>query len=447
MPFESLRILHADHPRLDEQIPNVDQISGDALELIQDATLESMKRLAHEAVSQNVDVVVLTGQLFAADGPTLRGLVTLKKSLEQLVEHGIQVVLATYGSQSVNYRDQDWFPEEGVHRLFLRGAHSVVLERDGLGLCEIKPISIDSHGGARVDPPQFAGGQRAIFERRGETIPVIGIAQGHQLKEWTSSALPEEYPVGLEAYAAMDGDDTPRTGFHESECSLILLADSERTSTHFERIPCFGAGPLQPLEATDARQHGVRLIELHPNQSPQTQFLPLAAVEFHRSDVRVPQEVDLDEILLQAHEHVSSLSVSKHAGLEVVHWVLHVFPSTKELFSRESARNEFIDFMTRQDESDDVLERCHILSVEDADTLQGLDVASRMYQEFIQVMEEAAHTMVDHETQTDWFEPVNDWETTQGISGRHSAHDAAILTHAKRLGREWFVTAQMEEQS
>ncbi len=94
MRFDTLRFIHAAHLRLDAQLPDIRWLGKPHRATVQDATLKAFDRVIEAAIDHDAAFLLLTGQLFSDDGPTLRSLLRLKDGLDVLDDANIVPVLA-----------------------------------------------------------------------------------------------------------------------------------------------------------------------------------------------------------------------------------------------------------------------------------------------------------------------------------------------------------------
>jgi hypothetical protein len=86
--------MHVGDLCLDGQFPQSLATDPDDRYLFQDATLKACEKLLYHALQENVDLLLITGRLFAEDRPTLRACLALEELCSDLLRSGLDVVIA-----------------------------------------------------------------------------------------------------------------------------------------------------------------------------------------------------------------------------------------------------------------------------------------------------------------------------------------------------------------
>ncbi|NIK12667.1 metallophosphoesterase family protein [Alkalibacillus almallahensis] len=91
---QPIRFIHTADLHLDSPFKGMREVPENILYDVQNATLKAFERLIELAVNEQVDFVVIVGDLFDVQSASLKSLVTLKRGLSQLNTYGINVYIS-----------------------------------------------------------------------------------------------------------------------------------------------------------------------------------------------------------------------------------------------------------------------------------------------------------------------------------------------------------------
>ncbi|MET3683528.1 DNA repair exonuclease SbcCD nuclease subunit [Alkalibacillus flavidus] len=91
---ETIRFLHTADLHLDSPFKGMRDVPGVILQGIQSATLKAFDRIIETAIHEQVDFVLMVGDVFDVQSASLKSLVTLKRGLSRLDESGIHVYIS-----------------------------------------------------------------------------------------------------------------------------------------------------------------------------------------------------------------------------------------------------------------------------------------------------------------------------------------------------------------
>ncbi|WP_029425160.1 metallophosphoesterase [Alkalibacillus haloalkaliphilus] len=91
---QSVRFLHSADLHLDSPYKGMRHLPGNILTDVKASTFKAFKRLIDLAIEQQVDFVLLVGDLFDQDSASLKSLVALKDGLKKLEQHNIKAFIS-----------------------------------------------------------------------------------------------------------------------------------------------------------------------------------------------------------------------------------------------------------------------------------------------------------------------------------------------------------------
>lgn len=312
MPVESFRFVHAGEIRLDEQIQDLDGISDWERTTLQDATLESFSNIVDLCISTSADLLLLNGQIFSDDGPTLRACVLLKNSFHRLVDDGVRVI--------VSPDDYKHFQDENTLR-FLDIENVEFLspwnrETNFLDDAQDEVIKITRLSQEESSDLTSLTAQTFVED----DIYRIGIASG----QWSSFSD----SWGLENKSVSKTKRTKKKSSKRSESNFELNFDYLAVSgvaSHrvfdWKKTTVCNPGTIQSVKSSEHGLHGCHCINIQDGILEERTFYPTSSVLRMNVDLELDLNLDWDSLVLSMQEKIQDL-VPDSAKLVSWKWLL-----------------------------------------------------------------------------------------------------------------------------
>jgi DNA repair protein SbcD/Mre11 len=290
------RFLHGSDFHLEQPPHGLAEIPDHLIELLAEAPYRAATHVFDTALAEQVDCVLLAGNLVHPHRAGPRGLKFLHEQFARLGERGICVYWAT---SETDCRGQ-WPSSTGwpanVHLFSSHRVERFVHSRDGEPLCQIAGLSIDhtAAAGAPCEPAvfldEFAGGAGNSFTIGVVPHPVDAIALA-------------DLPVRYWALGGEPNGSTP-----------LNLSDPKRAA-HL-------AGSPQGRAAADVGPHGCTLVEVDAESQFRLIPVPTDVVRWHHERVAVDAAMGRSELDHVLHERLQALIAATPDRALLIRWTL-----------------------------------------------------------------------------------------------------------------------------
>ncbi|WP_155431881.1 metallophosphoesterase family protein [Secundilactobacillus folii] len=108
-----MKFIHAADLHLDSPFQGLQQLPKTLWAKVHNAPFQATKQLVHDAITQQVDFVLLVGDLFDRETQSIQAQTFLNDELQQLLDAGIQVIVS-YGNHDYMTKDQQLHLPAGV---------------------------------------------------------------------------------------------------------------------------------------------------------------------------------------------------------------------------------------------------------------------------------------------------------------------------------------------
>jgi DNA repair exonuclease SbcCD nuclease subunit len=161
-PLEPFRFLHSGDLHLDSPVTGLtSEAPPEVLAVLRDATSDAWRRVVRTALDNQVDFVVIAGDVFEQASPTLLGQTRFRDGLVHLADAGIRSLVVHGNHDPLDGRS--WAPSldfpAAVHRFGASGVEGVPILRDGRELARVygrsysRPaVTENLAAGYRADP-------------------------------------------------------------------------------------------------------------------------------------------------------------------------------------------------------------------------------------------------------------------------------------------------------
>lgn len=336
MSVSSLRFLHADQIQLDEQPRIVARLQGDDRHLAQDATLDAFDQLIAAAVDQSVHFVLLTGNLFATEGPTLRALVRLKDGLAILEEEGIQVVIIPGPDELEILRNTSWLASNNLNDLSPWDRHPATIQCRHDKIVTVSQVRANDDHMRRVDPPQAVGPASA-----GELHPAFHLIVC-SMKEDSNLLEVEDSIFGSFDYVGVSGSTSHRE-FHSSYGTA------------------YAPGILQSVCDQHNLPSGCLSVEVDQSGYTKTELLRLTSIQQVTFPIEVPSHFDWENLVERMKSEMRKLRISPTERICVVRWEINAHGELRRSLNETNFVDEIIQFLDEEQGPNASCRICHII--------------------------------------------------------------------------------------
>jgi DNA repair exonuclease SbcCD nuclease subunit len=296
---KSLKLLHAADLHLDSPMKAFGDRPGEggALgELFRKATLLAFTRLIDVALREQVDAVLLAGDLYDARDRSVRARLHLATQLERLHAEGIETFIV-----------------HGNHDPLAAGAGALAL-----------PSSVTVFPASHARVERVGRHSKVPYAVQGVSYPEERVSQ-NLAQQFRRGEGPSRLEVGL-LHCNLSGGGGEHANY--APCTVEELSAAQLDywalgHVHTRRLEPLASGGLaaypgnlQGRHANEPGPRGALLVELSPGSRPAARFLPLEVVRWHALQVELGEAqglVELQEACLHACAGLDAAGVAGHA--------------------------------------------------------------------------------------------------------------------------------------
>jgi DNA repair protein SbcD/Mre11 len=278
MASPTLRFIHASDFHLERPLRGLGEVPPGLAELMVDAPLRAATRVFDAALAEQVDFVLLAGDILRPTAAGPRGLVLLVEQLERLHARGIAVYWATGRADAATRWTDILHLPPNVHLATNRRVEHWKFEREGRLRAEIMGAAADEQHLVQVANFRPSAGAVAIALSHGRLSAPVVAAQGVH-------------------YWALGGSHRRRV---------------ERAAAPVVHYP----GTPQGRSPAEAGPHGCSLVQVEDVHTLRTRFIPTDVIRWHTETVQLEAHmgrVDLERLF----DHRAQALLAKH---NETHW-------------------------------------------------------------------------------------------------------------------------------
>ena len=255
---QPIRFLHCADLRLDSAFKGLSHVSPKIFKEIQHSTYRAFQRIVDTAIEQNVDFVLLVGDIFDGEQQSMKAHMSLKKGFEQLAKHNIDVYLS-YGNH--DYLNSHTLPRnysENVHVFDSEKVTYFPYVKDNQKLANIYGFSYQNREVVENKVSEY---------RRTDEEGVYHIATLH-------GSYGNEKEDGHAFYAPFQ-----LTELKECRMDYWALGHIHKRAEISKEPPIIYPGNIQGRSRKETGEKGCYLVSLTENQA-ELSFIPLQEIRF-----------------------------------------------------------------------------------------------------------------------------------------------------------------------
>jgi DNA repair exonuclease SbcCD nuclease subunit len=281
----STRFLHAADLHLERPPGGLAEIPDHLRTALVDAPYRAAARVFDAAVKQQVDFVVLAGDVVDPLSASPRAIVFLGEQLQKLADHGIRVFWAGGRGDCFERMIDAWPLPENVHRFSLHRVERLVHTRAGEPLVQVLGTSVHERGPiATADFHPDPGGPFSV-------AVAYGTAE----------------PAALEKQAV----DYWALGGRHSRDSLVTGA----VTAHY-------CGTPQGRRPKESGPRGCTLVQVDETRRVRTVFVPTDAVRYCDERVAVDESTTSEQLIHTLNERIGELLVDPFGPELFIRWTV-----------------------------------------------------------------------------------------------------------------------------
>ena len=302
-----VRFIHTSDLHLDRPPRGLAEVPDHLRGALVDAPYRAAERVFDAAVKEQVDFILLVGDLADLSMAGPRGLVFLEEQFARLAQHGIGVYWALGRSDRLSRWADGWHVPDHVVRFEQNQVERVLHRRDGEPIAQILGTSAAER--RRIRLSQFLADN--------SEVPAIAVAHG--------AADAEVLARHAINYWALGGEHQRRA----------LLTGP--TVAHY-------CGSPQGRRPKESGPHGCTLVHIDEDRHVRSSFIPTDAVRFLDERIAVNESATPDQLRQVLDERVAELAGDPFGPELLVHWTV---VGSKAL-ARELRRGQLaVDTMAR----------------------------------------------------------------------------------------------------
>ncbi|GIO25676.1 metallophosphoesterase family protein [Ornithinibacillus bavariensis] len=285
-----ISFIHAADLHLDSPFKGLSIANETILQEVRQSTFHALDHLVEAAIKRKVDFVVLVGDLFDNDKPSLKAQIKLRHAFELLAQHDIKVYLS-YGNH--DYIKGNIFPityPENVYVFPDEQVRTFIFEKDNIELASVTGFSYEN---------------RAVIERKAEEFTVNNSNIPFRIAMLHGSI---ESNTEHDLYAPFLLRDLIEKDFH-----YWALGHIHKREVLKENPTILYPGNIQGRNRKETGEKGCYYVEM-TSLGTSTEFIPLQAIQFTNIELDVSDceqihdfVAELKNNLIQNHSYVPQL--------------------------------------------------------------------------------------------------------------------------------------------
>ncbi len=269
-----LKFVHAADIHLDSPFMGLAEVAPDVQKLLCDATFKAFDNVIGLCLSENVDFLLLAGDIYDAKDRSLRAQLRFRDGLARLDEAGIRTFVAHGNHDPLDGWKADLKWPDLVHVFSADRVESVVYERDGEARAIIHGISF---GKAEV-----RDNLAVRFARQDSPLFQVGLLHGNVGSN-----------TGHENYAPCTRQDLDLSGL-----DYWALGHVHNHQILSERGPCVVySGNTQGRHINESGPRGCFLVSVDDSGDVEPQFVPTDVVRWQSADLSIEGIADIDGLI------------------------------------------------------------------------------------------------------------------------------------------------------
>lgn len=297
IPF---RFIHSADLHLDSKFAGMRGLSEDIRQHLRESTFTALRHLIELAVAEQVDFIVISGDIYDAADSSLRAHLSLQAAFEELGNHGIHVYLI-HGNHD---------PLDGP-RLQIKNA----------GHVHVFGTEVESYTATRRSD------QQEVASISGISYPTAKVTENTALKFHRDPAVPL-FHIAVH-HANLDGDPAHETYSPCTRKELEITGYDYWALGHIHQRRVIQeyphivyAGNIQGRSVKETGPKGCYVVEVKEDASLQMTFHELDSVRWFREEISIEGIDNEDEWRIRVEDKVDDIRKQRPEQMSIVRWII-----------------------------------------------------------------------------------------------------------------------------
>jgi len=270
MSGQAFRFLHASDLHLERSIGGLTEIPNHLRTELRDAPLEALRAIVDVAIEEQVEFIVLAGDVVDPHQGGPRALAYLSEQFRRLAEADIAVYWAGGRVDSPERFPKDWLVADNVHYFATKQIEQIVHERDGEPIASVQGISTSQQ---KVRASSFHADPTGRF-----TIAI--------------------------AYGQADEKRLQKSGVHY----WALGGRHQRKTLYSDEHMAHYSGTPQGRSLSEAGAFGVTLVHVDEDHRLRTQRIATDRVRWHEEQIELSSDSTQEEFEGQLRDRLQGIA-------------------------------------------------------------------------------------------------------------------------------------------
>ena len=380
-----IKFIHTGDLHLDTPFKGLSNVNRELAGRLKDATFKSFRKIINLCIDEDVDFLLITGDIFDSEIQSLAAQLGFVKELEKLSKRGIPTYMICGNHDPLNSWMEELKLPENVFRFGASEVEYFTFERDGKPLADIYGISYGTKNENRNLVDAYV---------RKENPAHFSIALLHGTIG--SAGAQENYvPFRLE--------DVKRKGFDYWALGHI----HKHHVVHPAHPAIVYPGNPQGRDFGETGQRGCYMVTLNENQAPEITFIPTQFISFEEVVADLSGLDSIGELSSRIYDAVQEITGNQQnsagiirvtlSGRTALHGLLHRPGETENLLkmlNEGQLQQEYftlfdrIVLQTLPDADLDEMKEANDFTAEILKSFDNLDAVPEKYQELFHQMEQ-----------------------------------------------------------
>ncbi|WP_073198896.1 metallophosphoesterase family protein [Gracilibacillus kekensis] len=321
---KQITFLHCADLHLDSPFKGLSNIPSNILADIRESTFAALTNLTNLAIEKKVDFVLLVGDIFDQEEQSMRAHIALRKSLEQLNSHDINVYISFGNHDFINSQA---FPRNYPDNVFVFEKEKVEafnFVKDNQKLAKIYGFSYEERAVTENKALQF--------QKTEEPIHHIATLHGTVGNVKTEEHVP---------YAPFQLSDLKQSGF-----DYWALGHIHKRNVLSEKPAVVYPGNIQGRSMKESGEKGCYLVTLSETEQ-QLDFHQLHSIRFEKCMISTEEWTDINRALEEIEKTIAEYS----SGKQVIELQLTRVSTTVQEWISNGSFDEMLDIINQSVET------------------------------------------------------------------------------------------------
>ena len=418
MTGKPLRLLHAANLQLDCPLRAPSDSNDEIREIIDTATLIAFDRLITTAIEKDVDALLITGNTFDANFPSLAAEIALREGFSRLADRNIPIFVAPGRTDPASAWQEMPRLASNVTIFIDAAMPPVDLTDHGHLLATVLPVTSETS----IEPEELTNILGGRSTAKGERPFVIGLLLTDRPQEKV-----ERPRLSSTRYAALDWLACPSG----TDVELLPLTDGQ---IHSQAAP-------QGMSLLETGPQGATLLEVDSHRKARLSLIPLAPVRWERMTQLIDHVSGQDDLVGRMLTQFERIPHQKGELVRIIDWHLDRTNGDANGWETEAAATALGRALTEISDQPDGLRCIHRVHPLELDLTLVEPAHREVLTEYLLALDRRAPAHQVHFAK--WIADARVGEILK--SGRWDRWTEAITPEqvterAKQLGWKWFST-------